>query len=85
MILNLWNKLHSVYKANGCLVTIIVFTPLHDILAATSYECPLNLEIGKLRCLISETITLSIPSQVVASVILHIPMYISLISSYDVK
>ena len=45
---------------------MVVFTPLHDILAATSYECPLNLEIGQLRCSSSDKIKFSIPSQVVA-------------------
>ena len=53
------------------------------MLSAPSYECPLNLEIGQLRCSSSDTIKCSIPSQVVASVILHITLYIYLISSYD--
>ena len=45
----------------------------------------LNLEIGQLSCSSSDTIKCTILSQVVASVILHIPIHIFLISSYDVK
>ena len=53
MLLSLYNDSRVyIYTANGYLVTIIVFTPLHlpDILTAPLYGCPLNLEVGKLRC-----------------------------------